>query len=126
MVTLHTHRNDAEYVLANLFPYIKFLKQTNLRNVANHSHVDDARLTVKLINSILDDVELLIRKKIVNTSGRNIKIKMSDAAAITLYKTLLNIPLEKEKMYLHGLRQAWIESLDGQIYSMEDLAQLKR
>ncbi len=125
MVTLTTHRQYAEDVLLNLFPYINMLKLTHTKEVAKYSRVSDARLMVKLVNSILDEIETVIRKKIVLTTGRKIHIKFSDAAAITLYKTLLNLPLDKDKVHLHMIRQEWIEILDKQIFAVDDLAKVK-
>lgn len=117
MIVLTTHRQYAESVLQNIFPFIKLLKESHIKNVAHHSRFSGEFLTVKLINSLLDETELIIKKKLINTIGMKVNIKLSDAAGIALYKTLLILPLNQNQEYLDMIRNEWISVLDKQIFT---------
>ncbi len=117
MIILHTHRQYAQVAHDSIFPYIKLLQQSHANNVSQHSRVSGEWLTVKLINSLLDEIKILLQKKLVNTSSRTVKIKLTDAAAIALYKTFLIIPIDENNYYLHLIRQEWITILDKQIFT---------
>lgn len=117
MIILQTHRQYAQAAHDAIFPYIKMLKQSHFNNVAAHSKVSEQRLIVKLIYSLLDGIELNLKKKLINCTGRILKLKLTDAEAIALYKTFLLLPIEADKYYLHLVRQEWLNSLDKQIFN---------
>lgn len=116
MIILTTHRQYAKTVSDTIFPYINLLKQSHANNVKMHSKVSSELLTVKLINSLLKDVELLLKKKLLLTNGTTVKLKLSDAEAIALYKTFLILPIDDGNYYLLMIRNEWITILDKQIF----------
>lgn len=115
MIILATKRQYAEYANVQMFNYINLYKITQLKNVEGADKTSTEYLAARLIVSLLDEVELLLKKKLINTTKKNISIKMSDAAGIALYKMLLRLPVAADEWYFNHVRNAWIEALDRQI-----------
>ncbi len=116
MIILKTPRQYAEFVSWNIFPYINLLKKSYITNVANYSKVSEEFLNVKLVDSLLSDIELILKKKIINTTAKIVTLKFSEAEAITLYRIFLNLPVPKDDYYFGLVRNNWIEILDQQIF----------
>lgn len=116
MIILTTHRQYAQAAHDAIFPYINKLKQSHYNNVAMHSKVSEQLLTVKLVYSLLDGIELNLKKKLIITTGRTVNLKLTDAEAIALYKTFLLLPIDLDKYYLNMIRQEWLTILDKQIF----------
>ena len=115
MIILSTTRQFAEFANTTMFVYIDLLKKTQLKNVKHLSKTSDEYLKVRLFNCLIEEVDLLFKKKLINTTGKTINIKMSDAAGIALYKALLALPVPRDHFYFNRVRNLWIEILDRQI-----------
>lgn len=123
MISLSVYRQDIEAMDQFFFRYIEQLKETNLVNVAHHPVHSAEYLSVLAINCIIAELQKLIDKKLVNTSGPSQKIKLSDAQAVVFYKLLLALPLPTDAFYLNKLRNDLIEQLDGQLILQNIYAQ---
>ena len=116
-VTISTLRTKAEAISDNVFPYIRLLQQSHAKNVANASRVSQEYLTVHLYNSLLVDIEKLLQRKLVTTTGSKLKLKLSVGHAVALYRTFLILPIDKNNFYLDMVRNEWVEELDKQLFS---------
>lgn len=115
MITLTTPRQFAEFADSTMFVYVDLLKKTQLKNLEGFDKCSGEYLTARLINSLLTDVQLLFKKKLINTNCKIIKIIMSEAQAISFYKMLLTLPVPADHFYFNRIRNAWIEILDQQL-----------
>ena len=115
MITLQSERVHLKHAYDYFFVYIHLWKQSQLENVKQQSKVSGEYLTVIMINSLLDDIEDLLEKKLLNTTGKIVRLKFSNAHGIIFYKTLLNLPLDAQAYYLNMIRNHWIEILNQQI-----------
>jgi len=115
MISIKFPRSHVKFIQDYFFPYINLHKQTRLNNVANESLISETYLSAIVINCILDEIQQLFTKKLVNTTGSNIKFEFTDAQAIVLYKTLIHYPLQKDNVYLQMIRNQWIQILDLQL-----------
>lgn len=115
MITLTTPRNYLESFITQFFPYIDMWKRTQINNLVGHDAQSDKYLSAVAINCLLDEVQNKFRKKITNCIGQDLKIDLTPAQGVTLYKMLLAIPLDSDKPYFVGIVTSWIQLLDGQI-----------
>ncbi len=115
MITLCCYRQHADYAMHSIFSYINLLKLSQLKNAAHLDKTSAEYLSVRLINCLLSEVELIVKKKLVNTTGEKINLKMSHAQGIALYRYLLSMPAGADNYYLNMIRNNWIEILDQQI-----------
>lgn len=117
MVFIKTNRQDLETVGIYFIPFIKEWKQTNLNNIKDSNMHGGEFLLAVAINCIVDENLLLIKKKLINTSSTNQKIKLTDAQAVVLYRLLIILPIPAVEFYFNKLRNEWIEQLDRQLLS---------
>lgn len=115
MILLHTYRQDLETVRNYFFPYIKLWKQTNLNNIRDTNVQGGEFLSVVAINCLIDEIILLIEKKLINTVSQSQKIKLSDAQGVIFYRILIALPLPAEQFYFNVLRNDYILQLDQQL-----------
>ena len=85
MITLTAPRSYFLTARDHFFPYINLYKNTRLNNVANANVMSEEFLAALVINCLLTEIELLFKKKIINTTGHKIKIILTDAQAIVFY-----------------------------------------
>lgn len=97
------------------FPFMREWKQTNINNVSSCNTQSGEYLFAISINCLVDETLRLVEKKIVNTVSHKLKLKLSDAQAVVLYRMLIILPLPEKEFYLNKLRNDWIEQLDGQL-----------
>lgn len=119
MITLSTTRHYAEAALHHFFPFINHLKQTRLNDVAHAKMVSKEYLHVVVINCLLDEIEHLFRKKLVNTKGGKIKLQFSDAQGVLLYQFLLNMPIDEKEIFQNMVRSQWLVDLDQAIIAQQ-------
>jgi hypothetical protein len=115
MIVLHTPRTDVETILRYLFVTINLYKRTRLENVKYMDVQSEEYLSAVVINCILDEVELVMQKKLINTVSKKTKIKFTEAQAAVLYKSLMALPIGSENVYFQILRNQWVERLDQQL-----------
>jgi hypothetical protein len=117
MITLHSSRQSVETAKTCFFPYINAYKQTRLNNLVGTTITSEEYLSALVLNCLLTEVEKLIERKLIMTSGQKMKFEFSDAQGVVLYKSLLALPLSADNIYLDRVRNEWIERLDQQIIS---------
>src|SRR5687767_10100201 len=99
MITLKSSRTYVQVVKENFFPYINLYKKTRINNVAHHNIISEEYLSAVVINCLLSEIEQLLSKKLINTSGKNIKFDFTDAQGVLLYRTLIALPLPADNVY---------------------------
>lgn len=110
-------RQYAEDLQKHLFPFLKLLKQTKLNNVAKSSTQSKEYLTVLVINCLTDEMMFAINKKIMNTAGKKVKLKLSDALAVVFFQTLISWPIDQNQFYLNNMRLWLLQEIDKQLTS---------
>jgi hypothetical protein len=115
MITLHTTRHYLEAALLQFFPFINLQKQTRLNDVAHLSIGSKEYLQAVVINCLLEEIETIFKKKLVNTSSEKVAVKLTDAQGVLFYQVLTHMPLDGEKWYENQIRNRWLEDLDQEI-----------
>lgn len=115
MITINIQRNFAEYTRDQIFNYINLWKNTQLQNVAHLQKSSGEYLTVRLINSLLQNVEYAFKRKLFLTAGKKVKISLNDAEGIALYKILLITPIDAKNIWAIAAINSLIEMIDQQI-----------
>lgn len=115
MITLNTSRHYAEAAMLHFFPFLNLQKQTRLNDVAHLSIASKEYLQVVVINCLLDEVEALFKKKLVNTTGARVTLKFTDAQGVLFYQVLLHLPIDEDKIYHNMIRSQWIQDMDQEI-----------
>jgi hypothetical protein len=115
MITLNTLRQKVELVRYVFYPVIEMTKRTALLNLRRLSADDSDTLSALVMICIIDEVKTIIDRKLINTKGHIIKLQLSDAQAIVLYKTLLRLPVDADKQYHNMVRNEWLMQLDKAI-----------
>jgi hypothetical protein len=115
MIILTSNRSYVFTVKRDFFSSINLYKQTWLNNVLHLGATSHEYLSALTVNSLLSEVESILEKKLINTTGHKIKFQFSDAQGIVLYQALLALPLSSNNMYYHLIRNQWIEILDKQL-----------
>jgi hypothetical protein len=112
MIILTTSRQDAETILQHFFPAFNMYKTTRVNNVKNRDRFSEEYLAAVVINCIIAEIELLFQKKLINTISKKINFRFTDAQAAVLYKSLMALPIDPEKIYFNILRNQWIKMFD--------------
>lgn len=115
MITLHTPRQYVETFILTFFPFIDMWKKTQINNLVGEKAQSDRYLSAVAINCIIDELQNKFRKKILNCKGADLRIELSPAQGVILYKLLFNIPYDSEKPHFVAIFTSWIQLLDGQI-----------
>jgi hypothetical protein len=115
MIILSSNRNFVKIFKEFFFPYINEYKRTRLINVSHLGTTSKEYLTAIAINCLLSEIEHCFDKKLINTTGPKIKLQFTDAQGVTLYQTLLNLPIPAEQYYLQSIRNTWIQDIDRQL-----------
>ena len=118
MITLTCERQHVQYATPVIFNYVNLWRLSQLNNVKGMDARSGEYLTVRLINCLLAEVELLFAKKLLNTKGPKINLVMSHAQGIAFYRLLLLLPMPATEAYLHMIRNNWIEIIDQQILKL--------
>lgn len=125
MITLTLPRQKVEDLRNCFFPDINFYKQTRLHNVQGFSVISEEYLSAVVINCVLSEVEHLIKKKLITSTGRKIKFEFTDAQGIVLYKTLIALSIDPGQVYFNMVRNEIIMLLDTQIAQLKLSQSLK-
>lgn len=112
MVTIRTQRQEIETILYRFFPRMNLYKRTRLSNLAHLDLTSEAFLTAVVINCVLEEVELILKKRLINCATKTITVKLSEAQSAILYRSLIALPLENANVYEFSLRNQWVERLD--------------
>jgi hypothetical protein len=115
MIILSTTRQFVEVAVHSFFPYIDLLKQTKINNVAHKDPRSDEFLSVIAINCILSEIQALFHKKLFNTKSITIRLDLTIAQGIVLFKTLSHMPFDERKEYLMMIVSDWIFKLDKEM-----------
>lgn len=114
-INITISRQFANNIQTYLIPYLKLLQQTNLNNVAHCSIQSKEYLLTLIINSLTDELILMINRKLINTTSKRLKFIFSDAVAVSFYLTLLNWPIEKNQFYLNQMRNLILQDMDKEL-----------
>ena len=112
---IKTERHYLDCMCAALLNYFPLLQLTLLRQVQGYNKVAAEYLQNRIIISVLGELELILRKKQINTISKSLTLKFTDAQGIILYKTILDMPVQAENYYGNLVRNAWLKQLDQQI-----------
>jgi hypothetical protein len=115
MIKLSLPRPHVQYSQQTIFRYLELLQLSNRNNVLHLDNSNGERLTVKVLNCLLQEVDLVFKKKLINTTGQTINVKLTEAQAIALYKSLLKMPVSPDQSYLYMILTQWIHLLDKQL-----------
>lgn len=119
MITLRTTRHYAEAALDAFFPYLNLQKQTRLNDVAHLSIASKEYLQAVVINCLLDEVETIFKKKLVNTTGAMVQLKFTDAQGVLFYQVLMHMPIDEDKIYPCLIRSKWLLDLDRELINQQ-------
>lgn len=115
MITLHPPRSQVEAVQHYFYPIINMYKHSRLVTASYHGPTSEQYLFAQTISCLLAEIEITLQKKLITTTGKKIKLDLSDAQGIVLYRTLLAIPLPPENIYMQMIRNEWVQWLDLQL-----------
>lgn len=115
MITFKTNRDKVRTVYAEFFKYINLYKQSKLNDLAHFHIMSEEYLTAITINCLLSEIEELLHKKLVNTTSVNIKVALTNAQGVLLYRMFLALPLPQDNYYYQLIRNEWIQQLDAEI-----------
>ncbi|MES2773398.1 MAG: hypothetical protein V4722_04400 [Bacteroidota bacterium] len=117
MIIFHSPRSYLSILYNVFFKYINLHKESKLQEYAYQAQreISDGYLNAMVLNSLLNDVEEYLQKKLVNTSNPVVKLKLSKAHAICLFKTLMILPIEADKEFEQIVRQDFITKLYPQL-----------
>jgi len=118
MILLKITRQDLVTAKSYFAPFMLQWRTTNFKNVSHLSTQDSAFLSAIAVNCIIDDLLAYFADRLFNTSNDNIKLKLSDANAVILYRMLLIIPIPVAEVYLNTIRNEWIGSIHQQLILM--------
>lgn len=111
MVTLSSTRQHTETVLYHFMPIIELYADTRLQNLPRMEVSADECVSALVVNSVISEIEFLLKKKLLATKGKRIYFEFTTAQAMVLYKGLLMLPIDKE--YFLEVKNLWIELLGG-------------
>lgn len=112
MISIRAPRQEVETIIRYFFPAIDMYKRTRLQNLAHKEIISEEYLSAVVINALLDEVQTLINRKLVNTFSKKINVKMTEAQAAVFYKSLIALPLEPNQVYFQIIRNQWVDQLD--------------
>lgn len=115
MIPIKLPRQAVEDISNYFFPFIRMSKQTRLKNIAAASLYSQQFLSALAINCILDEIILHIKRKELNTTKPVIKMQFTDAQAVILFKTLMELPVNPEQIHLNNLRNELVALLDKEL-----------
>jgi hypothetical protein len=118
MITLNIPRQYAESLRDYFFPDINLYKESRLNTARSFSTISEEYLSACVINCVLTEVEHLVKKKLITTTGRSIKFQFSDAQGIVLYKTLIAMAIPKGNVYFDMMRNQIVQVIDQQLTKM--------
>ncbi len=115
MISFLSPRSYLDTLYNSFFKYINLQKETKLLEYAWNRELNDGYLNAMVINSLLADIEAYLQKRLINTTKPVVKIQLTKAHAICLYKTLMLLPFDADREYEHLVRQSFIEKLYPQL-----------
>ncbi|MFC4261940.1 hypothetical protein ACFOWM_03555 [Ferruginibacter yonginensis] len=110
-----TQYHELNCLGAVLINYLPMLSRSLMLNVERQSKVSPEFLQSKLIVAVVQELEEFMLKKLAARPSQKIKLKLSDAQGIILYKTLLDMPIASIEHYQNLCRSNWLKQLDQQI-----------
>ncbi len=115
LISIRCDRQQLQVIQDYFFPYIKQLKLTRLKNIVHLPVHSPEYLSAIAVNCIVDECILHINRKIINTTKNTIKLQLSDAQTVILYKTLMEIPVPAQQFYLQQTLNFFLELLDREL-----------
>jgi len=115
MITITTPRQFAEFADLQMFPYLDLIADSQLMNLKGVGKTSDEYLLAIMIISLIAEIKMIVKRRLINSQSKTLKIKMSTAQGIAFYKTLLTLPVPDSNFYFNRIRNLWIETLDQQI-----------
>ena len=90
-------------------------KRTRIENCHEKSLTNAAYLGALTVNSLVDEIALMVDRKMITTSSQKIKLQLTRAQTTVLYALLLNHPLPADQVYLQMMRNQWLQLLDEEL-----------
>ena len=115
MIELTTSRQFAEFAEKQIFSYLDMIADSQLINLKGVDKKTDEYLLSIMMISLLHDIKIIFKKRLINSTAKNLKIKLTTSQAIAFYKTLLTLPVPGNDFYFNMVRNCYIENLDKQI-----------
>ena len=115
MIEIQTYRQYAEYCDQQIFTYLDKIANSQLINLKGVDKKTDEYLLTIMMISLLNDIKIIFKKKLINSTAKILKIKMTQSQGIAFYKTLLRLPIPAGDFYFNMVRNLLIEILDQQI-----------
>lgn len=98
--------------------YLYHQQQTAFKSVGHLVVQSDEFLKVMVLQTLEEELIDRIKEKLDVGPVKNIKIKFSPAEAMAMYRMLLKLPVERDKVLLFGIIADWINELDQQLIKM--------
>ena len=101
MIILRLTRDQARLIEKNFLPYMIMLAKSKAASVSTGSI---KHLRYKIILSLIHDVQLLFKRKLLTTALK-LKFNLSDAHGVAFYIFLMRQPISDKEIFAQVLRQ---------------------
>ncbi|MFZ4056974.1 MAG: hypothetical protein ACOYKE_02495 [Ferruginibacter sp.] len=118
MITLVCTRAETELMLNYFFGSIEYFKAAQVRSLDHLEKTAPENLMLKIFHIGLDEIELMLQKKLLITQGHKIRLKFTPVMSILFYRLLLTTPVDSNQFYILHLRNKWIEFFDKALLDM--------
>jgi hypothetical protein len=113
MITIRLTRDQARFIDEVFMSYMIMHAKSDLNSNAGN---DAKYLNCKIVVSLLKDVELAIKKKLLNTSNK-VSLKLTDAHASAFYVYLMKRPVDHINVWAVNFRQQLCDELHPQLFN---------
>ena len=115
MITFHLTRQEAAHIYGGWMSDMKLIAETRMINNAGS---DSRYLNAMMICSLLDDIEILLEKRLIDRKKTNFKITLSYAHAVAFYFHIFTKPIPTAFVWENRLRQHLCDEIHQQLFSM--------
>ena len=113
-MTIKTERQHLDCMCGILLNYFPLLRNTLTNNVRSSNKVSAEYLECRVVVSIIKELEFFFKRKQLSLSNK-IKLNLSEAQGVYLFKIILDLPINQENYYTNNVRQNWLDQLNQQI-----------
>jgi hypothetical protein len=116
--TIHLYRQYLETLSNNFFPEIVLFKTAALKQAKTFGETSKEFFSALIVTTLVNDINLLIKKRLLETTSPVIKIKLNSAQVVCLYNLLYNHPIANDKTFFLIVRQDTINKLHQAILTI--------
>lgn len=109
--------NELEIYKFQCCPYIDDLCALRLRNAPPDTSIDESFLNATVVNCIAAEINQVIMGKLMAKKRSLLKLDLSDAQAVVLFKFLKHLPGSAYNIGLQMLKANWFEQLEQHLIS---------